>query len=55
MVVFLRYPAPTGVPAAYGQPPPSLYNSAQAPPPGQQLSNQMGAMSLNSYGASVIC
>ncbi|XP_042257010.1 protein transport protein Sec24D [Thunnus albacares] len=46
-----RYPAPPTGSAAYGQPPQSAYNSmaSQAPPPGQQLANQMSAMNLNNY------
>ncbi|XP_051580009.1 protein transport protein Sec24D-like isoform X1 [Myxocyprinus asiaticus] len=35
----------------YGQPPQSAYNSmAQAPPPTQQLTNQMSAMNIAGYG-----
>ncbi|XP_051995784.1 protein transport protein Sec24D isoform X2 [Xyrauchen texanus] len=35
----------------YGQPPQSVYNSmAQAPPPTQQLTNQMSAMNIAGYG-----
>ncbi|XP_059211053.1 protein transport protein Sec24D isoform X2 [Centropristis striata] len=45
-----RYPAPPS--ASYGQPPQSSYNSmaSQAPPSGQQLTNQMSAMNLGNYG-----
>ncbi|XP_053198960.1 protein transport protein Sec24D [Scomber japonicus] len=46
-----RYPAPPAASAAYGQPPQSAYNSmaSPAPPPGQQLTNQMSAMNLGNY------
>ncbi|XP_056156037.1 protein transport protein Sec24D [Lampris incognitus] len=46
-----RYPAPPAVSAAYGQPPQSPYHSmaSQAPPPTQQLTNQMGAMNIGNY------
>lgn len=44
--LFLRYPAPS---AAYGQPVLSQYSS-MAPPPTQQLTNQMSGMNLGNYG-----
>ncbi|TNN71406.1 Protein transport protein Sec24D [Liparis tanakae] len=46
-----RYPAPTAD-SAYGQPLQSPYNSmvSTAPPPAQQLTNQMGSMNLGNYG-----
>ncbi|XP_068163753.1 protein transport protein Sec24D [Antennarius striatus] len=46
-----RYPPAPAAPAAYGQPPQSPYNSvaSPAPPPQQQLTNQMNAMNLGSY------
>lgn len=35
----------------YGQPPQSVYQSmAQAPPPTQQLTNQMSSMNIAGYG-----
>ncbi|KAM4612154.1 protein transport protein Sec24D isoform 2-T3 [Polymixia lowei] len=45
-----RYPAPPA-PTAYGQPSQSTYHSmaSQAPPPAQQLTNQMSAMNLGNY------
>lgn len=45
----LSYAAPPAASAAYGQPP---YNSmaSQAPPPTQQLTNQMSGLSVGSYG-----
>ncbi|XP_034532534.1 protein transport protein Sec24D isoform X2 [Notolabrus celidotus] len=45
-----RYPAPPAS-SAYGQPLQSPYNSvaSQAPPPAQQLTNQMSAMNLGNY------
>uniref|UniRef100_A0A4W6EEW7 SEC24 homolog D, COPII coat complex component n=1 Tax=Lates calcarifer TaxID=8187 RepID=A0A4W6EEW7_LATCA len=47
-----RYPAPPAASAAYGQPPQSPYNSmaSPGPPAPQQLTNQMSAMNLGSYG-----
>ncbi|KAM3857722.1 protein transport protein Sec24D [Diretmus argenteus] len=47
-----RYPAPPGVSAAYGQPSQPPYHSmaSQAPPPAQQMTNQMSAMNLGNYG-----
>lgn len=47
--LFLRYPAPPAASAAYGQPVQSQYNS-MAPPPTQQLTNQMSGMNLGNYG-----
>uniref|UniRef100_A0AAQ5XCW6 SEC24 homolog D, COPII coat complex component n=1 Tax=Amphiprion ocellaris TaxID=80972 RepID=A0AAQ5XCW6_AMPOC len=46
------YPAPPAVSAPYGQPPQSAYSSmaSPVPPPTQQLTNQMSAMNLGSYG-----
>ncbi|XP_045919744.1 protein transport protein Sec24D [Micropterus dolomieu] len=46
-----RYPAPPAASAAYGQPPQSPYNNmaSAAPPPAQQLTNQMSAMNLGNY------
>ncbi|XP_044039552.1 protein transport protein Sec24D [Siniperca chuatsi] len=46
-----RYPAPPAASAAYGQPPQSPYNSmaSAAPPPMQQLTNQMSAMNFGNY------
>ncbi|XP_033839368.1 protein transport protein Sec24D [Periophthalmus magnuspinnatus] len=46
-----RYPAPPAASAAYGQPPQSSYNSMspQSPPTTQQITNQMGAMSIGNY------
>ncbi|XP_070710990.1 protein transport protein Sec24D [Pempheris klunzingeri] len=46
-----RYPAPPAASGAYGQPPQSHYNSMApaAPPPAQQLTNQMSAMNLGNY------
>ncbi|XP_036967932.1 protein transport protein Sec24D isoform X1 [Acanthopagrus latus] len=46
-----RYPAPPAANAAYGQPLQTPYNSmaSQAPPPTQQLTNQMSAMNLGNY------
>lgn len=51
-VIFFRYPAPPAASAAYGQPPQSPYNTmaSPAPPPTQQLTNQMSAMNLGNYG-----
>ncbi|XP_042367745.1 protein transport protein Sec24D [Plectropomus leopardus] len=48
-----RYPAPPAVSAPYGQPPQSAYNNmaSAAPPPAQQLTNQMGAMNLGNYAS----
>ncbi|XP_062372083.1 protein transport protein Sec24D [Sardina pilchardus] len=47
-----RFPPPAAGPAPYGQPPQASYQSAapQAPPPTQQLANQMGAMQIGGYG-----
>lgn len=47
--LFLRYPAPPAASGAYGQPVQSQYNS-MAPPPTQQLTNQMTGMNLGNYG-----
>ncbi|XP_019121393.2 protein transport protein Sec24D isoform X1 [Larimichthys crocea] len=49
-----RYPAAPAVSAAYGQPLQSPYNSmaSTAPPPTQQLTNQMTAMNLGNYAPS---
>ncbi|XP_071751437.1 protein transport protein Sec24D [Centroberyx gerrardi] len=46
-----RYPAPPAASAAYGQPPQAPYHNmaSQAPPPAQQLTNQMSAMNLGNY------
>ncbi|KAM8748110.1 protein transport protein Sec24D isoform 2-T2 [Acanthopagrus schlegelii] len=46
-----RYPAPPAANAAYGQPLQTPYNSmaSPAPPPTQQLTNQMSAMNLGNY------
>ncbi|XP_051284770.1 protein transport protein Sec24D isoform X2 [Dicentrarchus labrax] len=48
-----RYPAPPAASAAYGQPLQAPYNSmgSAAPPPAQQLTNQMGAMNLGNYAS----
>lgn len=52
VLIFLRYPGPPAAQSApYGQPPQSPYSMAsQAPPPAQQLTNQMTAMNLGNYG-----
>ncbi|XP_033507639.1 protein transport protein Sec24D [Epinephelus lanceolatus] len=46
-----RYPAPPAVSASYGRPPQSQYNNmaSPAPPPTQQLTNQMSAMNMGNY------
>ncbi|KAM4714424.1 protein transport protein Sec24D isoform 1-T2 [Anableps anableps] len=46
-----RYASPSTASPPYGQPPHSVYNSmaSPAPPPTQQLTNQMSAMNLGSY------
>lgn len=56
VLIFLRYPAPPAASAAYGQPLQSPYNSmaSAAPPPAQQLTNQMSAMNLGNYGKFAI-
>ncbi|XP_078131864.1 protein transport protein Sec24D isoform X1 [Sander vitreus] len=48
-----RYPAPPAVSASYGQPLQSQYNSmaSPAPPPMQQLTNQMSAMNFGNYAS----
>lgn len=58
LTVFLsfRYPAPPAANSAYGQPLQTPYNSmaSPAPPPNQQLTNQMSAMNLGNYGKFAI-
>ncbi|XP_026153717.1 protein transport protein Sec24D [Mastacembelus armatus] len=46
-----RYPGPPAASGAYGQPAQSPYNSmaSHAPPPTQQLTNEMSAMNLGNY------
>ncbi|KAG7458885.1 hypothetical protein MATL_G00225400 [Megalops atlanticus] len=51
-----RFPPPASTPSVspYGQPPPAMYPSpasqTPAPPPAQQLTNQMSAMQISGYG-----
>ncbi|KAK5605600.1 hypothetical protein CRENBAI_009482 [Crenichthys baileyi] len=47
-----RYASPSAASPTYGQPSHSVYNSmtSAAPPPTQQLTNQMSAMNLGGYG-----
>ncbi|XP_076144579.1 protein transport protein Sec24D [Alosa pseudoharengus] len=47
-----RFPPPAAGPSPFGPPPQVSYQSMapQAPPPTQQLANQMGAMQIGNYG-----